>query len=177
MDNDDDGENFVGDGETETDENGVFKVTFTPVASPTADLAGDPSFEFTVTAHVTDDTGEERGAAESFEIGTVQWRASVWAEGAWHTPEKGVPVRVTVNSLAGAPIPVKGTLKAFRLVAPERPVRKPAGSGRYGYGKSAKKSRRIRLQATSQKNGKVKSRFPSARTASSSRRRTRTARR
>ena len=137
-DNDDDGENFVGEGEAETDENGVFKVTFTPVASPTADLSGDPSFEFTVTAHVTDDTGEERGAAESFEIGTVQWRASVWAEGSWHTPEKGVPVRVTVNSLAGAPIPVKGTLKAFRLVAPERPVRKPAGSGRYGYGRDEK---------------------------------------
>ena len=134
VDNDDDGENFVGEGEAETDENGVFKVTFTPVASPTADLSGDPSFEFTVTANVTDDTGEERSAAESFEIGTVQWRASVWVEGAWHTPEKGVPVRVTVISLAGAPIPVKGTLKAFRLVAPERPARKPAGSGRYGYG-------------------------------------------
>ena len=138
VDNDDDGENFVGKGESETDENGVFKVTFTPVASPTADLSGEPSFEFTVTANVTDDAGEERSAAESFEIGTVQWRASVWVEGAWHTPEKGVPVRVTVSSLAGAPIPVKGTLKAFRLVAPERPVRKPAGSGRYGYGRNEK---------------------------------------
>ena len=138
VDNDDDGESFVGEGEAETDENGVFKVTFTPVASPTADLAGDPSFEFAVTANVTDDTGEERSATESFEIGTVLWRASVWAEGNWHTPEKGVPVRVTVNSLAGAPIPVKGTLKAFRLVAPERPARKPAGSGRYGYGRDEK---------------------------------------
>lgn len=139
VDNDDDGENFVGDGETETDENGVFKVTFTPVASPTADLSGDPSFEFTVTANVTDDTGEERSATESFEIGTVQWRASVWAEGgSWHTPERGVPVRVTVSSLAGAKLPVEGTLKAFRLVAPERPVRKPAGSGRYGYSRGEK---------------------------------------
>ncbi len=137
-DNDDDGENFVGEGEAETDENGVFKVTFTPVASPTADLSGGPSFEFTVTAHVTDDTGEERSATESFEIGTVLWRASIWAEGNWHTPEKGVPVRVTVSSLAGAKLPVKGTLKAFRLVAPERPVRKPAGAGRYGYGRNEK---------------------------------------
>jgi len=138
VDNDDDGDNFVGEGEAETDENGVFKVTFTPVVSPTADLSGDPSFEFTVTANVTDDTGEERSATESFEIGTVQWRASVWAEGNWHTPEKGVPVRVTVSSLAGAKLPVEGTLKAFRLVAPERPVRKPAGSGRYGYGRDEK---------------------------------------
>ena len=130
---DDDGERFVGAGEAETDENGVFKVTFTPVASPTADLSGDPSFEFTVTAHVTDDTGEERSAAESFEIGTVQWRASVWVDGAWQTPEKGVPVRVQLSSLAGAKLPVNGTLKAFRLVAPKRPVRKPAGSRHYAY--------------------------------------------
>lgn len=134
----DDGENFVGEGEAETDENGVFKVTFTPVASPTADLSGDPSFAFTVTANVTDDTGEARSAVESFEIGIVQWRASVWAEGSWQTPEKGVPVRVTVQSLAGAKLPVKGTLKVFRLVAPARPVRKPAGSGRYGYSRNEK---------------------------------------
>ena len=134
----DDGENFVGEGEAETDENGVFKVTFTPVASPTADLSGDPSFAFTVTANVTDDTGEERSAVESFEIGIVQWRASVWAEGSWQTPEKGVPVRVMVQSLAGAKLPVKGTLKAFRLVAPARPVRKPAGNGRYGYSRNEK---------------------------------------
>ena len=137
-DNDDDGENFVGEGEAETDENGVFKVTFTPVASPTADLSGGPSFEFTVTAHVTDDTGEERSATESFEIGTVQWRASVWAEGNWHTPAKSVPVRVTLESLAGAALPVKGTLKVYRLKSPARPVRKPAGEGHYGYDCSAK---------------------------------------
>jgi protocatechuate 3,4-dioxygenase beta subunit len=130
---DDYGERFVGAGEAETDENGVFRVTFTPVASPTADLSGDPSFEFTVTAYVTDDTGEERSSAESFEIGTVQWRASVWVDGAWQTPEKGVPVRVQLNSLAGAELPVNGTLKAFRLVAPKRPVRKPAGSRHYAY--------------------------------------------
>ena len=127
------GENFVGEGETETDGDGVFAVTFTPVAAATSDLAGDPSFEFTVTAEVTDGTGEERTATQSFEIGTVAWRASVWTSEKWQTPEKPVDVRVTLSSLAGAPLPVAGTLKAFKLVAPEKPVRKPAGEGRYGH--------------------------------------------
>ena len=129
---DDDGENFVGEGEAETDGNGVFAVTFTPVAAKTADLSGDPSFEFTVTAEVTDETGEERTATASFEIGTVAWRANVWIGEKWQTPDKPVAARVTLSSLAGAPLPVAGTLKAYRLLAPERPVRKPAGQGRYG---------------------------------------------
>ena len=134
----DDGENFVERGESKTDGNGVFTVTFTPVASPKADLSGDPSFEFTVTAEVTDETGEERTATESFEIGTVEWRASVWTSEKWQTPDTPVTPRVTLSSLAGAPLPVKGTLKVYRLIAPERPVRKPAGSGRYGYDRNEK---------------------------------------
>ena len=135
---DDDGENFVGAGEAKTDGDGVFAVTFTPVAAKTADLSGDPSFEFTVTAQVTDETGEERTATESFEIGTVAWRASVWTAERWQTPETPVAVRVALKSLAGAPMPVVGKLKAYRLVAPEKPVRKPAGEGRYGYDSSSR---------------------------------------
>ena len=135
---DDDGENFVGKGEAKTDGNGVFEVTFTPVASPKADLSGDPSFEFSVTAEVTDETGEEHTAESSFEIGTVAWRASVWTGEKWQTPDVPVAPRVTINSLAGAPLPVNGTLKAYRLVAPERPVRKPAGEGRYGSDRNVK---------------------------------------
>ena len=134
----DDGEGFVANGEVETDENGVFKVTFTPVASPTADLAGDPSFSFNVVATVTDETGEARSAESSFEIGTVAWRASVWAEGNWQTPAKPVPVRVSLATLAGTPVPVKGTLKVYRLKSPASPVRKPAGAGRYGYDRGGK---------------------------------------
>ena len=130
---DDDGDNFVAKGEAETDENGAFKVTFTPVASPTANLDGDPSFLFTVSATVTDGTGEARSASSSFEIGTVAWRANVWTDGEWQTTGKPVAAKVSLMSLAGTAVPVKGTLKVFRLKAPAKPVRKPAGRGRYGY--------------------------------------------
>ena len=129
----DDGENFVDKGEVVTDENGVFKVTFTPVASPTADLSGDPSFDFTVTAEVTDETGEERTAEESFEIGTVAWRASVWTEGEWHESGKPLVANVSLKSLAGAALPVRGELKVYRLKSPARPIRMPIDEVRYGY--------------------------------------------
>lgn len=125
-----DGERFVAEGEATTDENGAFTIEFTPVAAPTADLAGDPSFEFTVTATVVDETGEARMAEASFEIGTVAWRAEVGTEGEWHTAGKPVAAKVSLASLAGAAVPVKGTLKVFRLQAPARPVRKPANRDR-----------------------------------------------
>ena len=136
---DDDGEGFVAQGEAETDENGTFKVTFTPVASPKADLAGDPSFSFEVVAEVTDETGEEHSASDTFEVGTVAWRASVWTEGQWHTADKPVQAKVRLMSLSGESVPVKGTLKAYRLKAPEKPVRKPAGKGRYASDDTKKK--------------------------------------
>jgi len=131
-DGDDDGERFVAQGEATTDENGAFAVEFTPVAAPTADLANDPSFRFTVSATVTDGTGEARSAESSFEIGTVAWRAGVWTDGEWTTAGKPVAAKVSLASLSGAAVPVKGTLRVFRLKGPERPVRKPAG-GRWGY--------------------------------------------
>lgn len=135
---DDDGENFVAEGTAETDENGVFKVTFIPVASPKADLSGDPSFNFTVTATVTDGTGEARTAQTSFEVGTVALRADIWKDGDWLTADKPVKVNVSLRSLAGTHVPVRGTLRAFRLKAPARPVRKPAGEGRYSSDRDAK---------------------------------------
>ena len=136
---DDDGEGFVAQGEAETDENGTFKVTFMPVASPKADLAGDPSFSFDVDVNVTDETGEAHAASDSFEVGTVAWRASVWTEGQWHTADKPVQAKVRLMSLSGESVPVKGTLKAYRLKAPEKPVRKPAGKGRYASDDTKKK--------------------------------------
>ena len=131
IDDDNDGDNFVAKGEAETDEKGVFRITFTPEASPTADLSGDPSFDFTVSATVTDGTGEARSANESFEIGTVAWRANVWTDGKWHATGRPVSANVSLKSLAGTKVPVKGTLKAFRLKQPERPVRKPAQGRNY----------------------------------------------
>ena len=122
----DDGEGFIAQGEVETDRDGAFKLTFTPVASPKADLDGDPSFNFTVTAIVTDQTGEAHADSQSFEIGTVAWRAHVWTEGTWHAATEPVTAKVSLKSLAGEPVPVKGRIKAFRLKTPEKPVRAPA---------------------------------------------------
>lgn len=129
----DDFDGYVASGTAATDENGIFKVSFTPVASPAADLSGDPSFRFSANASVTDETGETRSCAASFEIGTVAWRAGVAVDNAWTVPGRPVAVHAKVETLAGTPVPFIGTLKVFRLKSPERPVRAPAGHGKYGW--------------------------------------------
>ena len=114
---------YVAKGKALTDENGVFTITFTPAASREADRAGDPSFEFEIKVEVTDDTGEEHSASESFEIGSVACRALVRAGCGYDTVSDPVPVEIELESLSGEKIPVRGTLKVFRLKAPPRPVR------------------------------------------------------
>ncbi|MBP5321464.1 MAG: hypothetical protein J6334_10790 [Kiritimatiellae bacterium] len=118
-------------GETETDAEGRFTITFTPQPKPDVEPEGEPSFRFTVTANVTDGTGESHAASHAFEVGTVAWRASAWIKERWLTPTNRAAANITVNTLNGAPIATKGELGIFALKAPPAPVREPAAANTY----------------------------------------------
>ena len=122
---DDDDPTFA-KGETETDAEGRFTVTFTPQPKADAEPEADPSFRFTVTANVTDGTGESHAASHAFEVGTVAWRASSWVKGTWLTPTNHPAVNVVIRTLNGAPVAAKGELGVYALKAPPAPVREPA---------------------------------------------------
>ena len=125
-----DDDDQVAEGEVETDADGTFRIRFTPVAAPTADLSGEPSFVFSVNADVTDTTGETRSAATSCEIGTVAWRSEVYAaEG--QSAGKPFDARVSLASLDGTKTSASGTLTVRRLKEPAAPVRKPLGHDRW----------------------------------------------
>ena len=126
----DDDEPLCAHGTAKTDEKGEFRFTFIPKPPRTADLEGDPSFSFEVTAVATDDAGEAHSASRSFEVGVVPWRASVWmkpAEGtAWITPTRPGSLRAALGELNGEPVAgVKGQIKVYALKAPDQVVRKP----------------------------------------------------
>ena len=114
-------------GTATTDEKGAFSFTFTPTPSKKVDLAGDPSFYFSVHAVVTDGAGEAHTADGHFEVGVVPWRATVYTSGKqWNTPQDPVSLRVGLTTLNGEPVAdVKGTLKVFALKGPEQVVRAP----------------------------------------------------
>ena len=132
--NDDDKGSFA-TGETVTDADGAFTVAFVPEASPTADLSGEPSFQFEVSATVVDTAGETHAAQTQFSVGTVAWRASTGVTERWLMVDgagkrASVPAYVSLHTLGFKPVRGKGTLRVFALKGPATPVRKPAG-GRF----------------------------------------------
>ena len=129
---DDNGENQVDDGETVTDEKGEFRIRFTPVADPEADLGGEPSFLFNVNADVTDTTGETRSIQCNFEIGTVAWRAAVEVS-AGLSADAPVKASVQLSSLSGGQVSAAGTLRVFALKGPASPVRRPVEYNEWGW--------------------------------------------
>ena len=78
-----DDEGYFATGETETDADGAFAVTFVPEASPTADLSGDPTFQFEVSASVVDTAGETHAAQTRIHVGTVAWSAVAGVTAHW----------------------------------------------------------------------------------------------
>ena len=109
------GGDAIASGTVETDEKGVFRIRFTPIADPKADWTGEPRFSFTVTADVTDLTGETRSDEASVLIGAVAWRSEIRVA---NGQEGGHPIAttVTLDSLDGTKVATaKGVLRCFRL--------------------------------------------------------------
>ncbi|MBQ6010919.1 MAG: hypothetical protein IJL17_20485 [Kiritimatiellae bacterium] len=131
-----DDEGYFATGETETDADGAFAVSFVPEPSPTADLSGEPTFLFDVSATVVDTAGETHAAEMHFRIGTVTWSAHAGVSERWLAVDgaekrASVPAYANLHTLGGKPVSGKGILRVFALKGPALPVRKPAESGRY----------------------------------------------
>ena len=119
-----------------TDADGAFTVAFVPEASPTADLSGEPTFQFEVSATVVDTSGETHAAQTQFSVGTVAWRASAGVTERWLMVDgagkrASVPAYVSLHTLGFKPVRGKGTLRVFALKGPAKPVRKPADGSFY----------------------------------------------
>ena len=133
-----DDEGYFATGEAETDADGAFTVTFVPEASPTADLSGDPTFRFEVSASVVDTAGETHAAQTCIHVGTVAWSAVTGVTARWLMVDgagkrASVPVHASLHTLGGKPVSGKGTLRVFALKGPDTPVRKPAEERDYYY--------------------------------------------
>ncbi|MFO0796702.1 MAG: alpha-2-macroglobulin family protein [Gemmataceae bacterium] len=112
----------IAHGTLTTAPDGSFDVPFTAAPDRSVPESDEPTFRFTVTAEVTDTTGETRVGTQSVEVGYVVLRATVSAA-EWQTAD--APVKLTLNtaSLDGAGREAAGTVKVYRLKTPERPAR------------------------------------------------------
>ncbi len=82
----------------------------------------EPTFHYSVTADVTDTTGETRSGERSINVGYTALKATL-AAADWQTDQKPVEVTITTQTLDGEPQAAEGVLKIYKLKQPEKVAR------------------------------------------------------
>jgi hypothetical protein len=114
-----------------TEGDGSFVVPFTAKADPTVPEKDEPTFKFTVTADVTDTTGETRVGTKSVEVGYAALKVTATAD-EWQVNDRPVKFAVSTATLDGLGQEAKGTLKVYHLKQPAQ-VARPASDGQFHY--------------------------------------------
>jgi len=105
-----------------TESSGAFALEFLARPDPSVPEKDEPSFVYTITANVTDQTGETRSATSVVEVGYTTLRATVSAA-EWQTVDKAVRFALSTATLDGLGQETKGTLKIYRLKQPAEVIR------------------------------------------------------
>ncbi len=109
----------LSNGETITDANGDFAVTFTAVPDPKASRKWQPAFRYTVYADVTDINGETRSGEKSIQLA---WQSLLASLNVPESVDRSAPPAVTISTtnLDGQKVPAQGTITLERLQSPGR---------------------------------------------------------
>mgnify|MGYP006281723165 CR=1 FL=1 len=108
----------IAHGTAETAVDGTFSLQFPATPDRSVDPEGEPIFQFTVTADVTDAAGETRSAQRTVSVGYAALAASVSAP-PWIEADKPFELLVTTQSLDNEPVPAEGTVEIYALKTPE----------------------------------------------------------
>ncbi|MCF1190674.1 MG2 domain-containing protein [Mangrovimonas sp. AS39] len=113
----------IAHGETTTTAQGEFEVVFKALPDASVNKEGQPTFQYEVTADVTDINGETRSATTTVNVGYHALTASIQAPNKWDKTYKKESLTLITNNLNGAFVPTEGSLKIYKLQAPEQVLR------------------------------------------------------
>jgi uncharacterized protein YfaS (alpha-2-macroglobulin family) len=105
-------------GNASTAADGSFAVEFTAKPDLSVPEKDEPIFHFTVYADVTDTTGETRSDQLTTRVGYTALQATLSADD-WQTVDQPVQIRIQTSTLDGEGQQAEGSLKIYRLKAPE----------------------------------------------------------
>ncbi len=106
-------------GETTTDENGKFTVTFKAIADPATDKNYKPVFNFTLSATVSDISGETQMAQNTVSVGYQALFIDLdIAEKV--NQQQNIPIKISASNLNGEKQPTGLTIEIIKLKQPER---------------------------------------------------------
>jgi alpha-2-macroglobulin len=113
------GRQLVATGTAPLAEDGSFQLTFTPEVDERESKSRDVTWRYRVEADVTDEGGETRSASRAFRLGFVAVEARVELERGFLSEGRPEEIRLVRSNLDGVPQPGKG---AWRLVALQQPA-------------------------------------------------------
>ncbi|WP_422105774.1 alpha-2-macroglobulin family protein [Winogradskyella sp.] len=110
-------------GETKTNDKGEFDFAFKAIPDETVSKENLPIFKYEVTADVTDINGETRSTSTIVNVGYHAMTLSIIAPEAIDRSEKEIEISLASRNLNGEEVSAKGTLKVYKLKAPNQVLR------------------------------------------------------
>ncbi|AUP80318.1 alpha-2-macroglobulin family protein [Flavivirga eckloniae] len=110
-------------GESTTNEKGEFEITFKAIPDQSVDKTNLPIFKYEVTADVTDLNGETRSATTVVNVGYHAFTANMSIANLLDKTKKTHAIDIDTKNLNGEFVPAKGTIKIYKLMAPESVLR------------------------------------------------------
>ncbi|MBC8767625.1 alpha-2-macroglobulin [Arenibacter sp. BSSL-BM3] len=128
----------IAHGETLTDANGKYTISFMALPDLSIDKENLPTFNFEVTADVTDLNGETHSTTTMINVGYHALTADIHIADPLNKDIKNPLITIATNNLNGQFVPAQGTLKMYKLQAPSNVLRpRPWAAPDYaGFGKS-----------------------------------------
>ena len=112
----------IAHGTLKTDENGEFEISFIAKPDRSIEESSNPIFSYSITADVTDNTGETRSANNTVRIGYTALDLTIDAEQRFNADNK---FEFTINSKThdGEKIQADGKVRIYELIQPEQAIR------------------------------------------------------
>jgi len=124
----------ISHGETHTDGSGNFKIDFKAIPDTSTSADQLPTFSYDVTADITDINGETHSTTTIVNVGYHALTASLNIEDIINKNSKENKLTISTNNLNGQFVPSKGTLKIYKLKAPDHVLRpRPWSAPDYDY--------------------------------------------
>ncbi|WP_230401621.1 alpha-2-macroglobulin family protein [Hanstruepera ponticola] len=110
-------------GETITNDKGEFEIIFKAIPDLSVDKDSQPIFNYEVTADVTDINGETRSATSIVNVGYHAMTASISVDNLLDKTSREHKLEIMTQNLNGEIVPAKGTIKIYKLKAPDYVLR------------------------------------------------------
>ena len=110
-------------GETMTDSNGEFIISFMAIPDASVSKDSQPIFNYEITADITDLNGETRSSITVVKVGYHSMTAQIDIANQIDKQVKDQKLNINTQNLNGEFVPAKGQIKIYKLQAPSKVLR------------------------------------------------------